>query len=112
MIAPVIRPRSHWFVKTLAALVILIPCLLGFGNKFIELIDVYRTDSEGAFAIAPITNYLLASVGFLLLFGWAAANGMFHNIEGPKQTMLDNEVRLDSPARRIFTHKESGNGRN
>jgi len=29
------------------------------------------------------------------LFFWAAANGMFHDIERPKYTMLDNERRLD-----------------
>ena len=46
-------------------------------------------------------NYLLASFGFLLLFVWAAANGMFHDIEGPKYTMLVNEDRLDAPLRRL-----------
>ena len=50
---------------------------------------------EGAFAISPIVNYLLASFGFLLLFGWAALGGMFHDIEQPKYTMLENEARLD-----------------
>jgi nitrogen fixation-related uncharacterized protein len=44
---------------------------------------------------------LLASFGFLLLFGWAAANGMFHDIEGPKYTMLVNENLLDAPLHRL-----------
>ena len=51
--------------------------------------------ANGAFALTPVTNYLFASLGFLCLFGWAAANGMFHDIERPKRTMLENEQRLD-----------------
>ncbi len=84
----------------LLAAVILIPSLLGFGNKFIELIRIYRGDADGAFAVAPITNYILASTGFLLLFFWAAANGMFRDIERPKYAMLENERRLDTPRKR------------
>jgi nitrogen fixation-related uncharacterized protein len=83
----------------LLALVILIPSLLGFGNKFLELIRIYRGDADGAFAVAPITNYILASTGFLFLFFWAASNGMFRDIEGPKYAMLENERRLDQPRR-------------
>jgi len=83
----------------LLAAVILIPSLLGFGNKFIELVRIYRGDADGAFAVAPITNYILASTGFLLLFFWAAANGMFRDIERPKYSMLENERRLDNPRR-------------
>jgi hypothetical protein len=81
----------------LLALVILVPSLLGFGNKFLELIRIYRGDADGAFAVAPITNYILASTGFLLLFFWAAGNGMFRDIERPKYAMLENERRLDKP---------------
>ncbi|HEY4308458.1 MAG TPA: hypothetical protein VGN12_03310 [Pirellulales bacterium] len=83
----------------LLALAILLPSLIGFGNKFLELIRIYRGDADGAFAVAPITNYILASTGFLLLFFWAAANGMFRDIERPKYAMLDNERRLDKPER-------------
>jgi hypothetical protein len=46
--------------------------------------------------VTPVINYLLASLGFLLLFGWAAANGMFHDIEQPKRTMLEIEQQLDA----------------
>lgn len=84
----------------LLAAVILIPSLVGFGNKFLELVRIYRGDVDGAFAVAPITNYILASSGFLLLFFWAAANGMFRDIEKPKYAMLDNERQLDQPRRR------------
>jgi len=97
---PETGPKRKW-PKALFVAVILGPSMLGFGMKFIEFIAIFRGDGEGAFAIAPILNYLLASFGFLLLFGWAAANGMFHNIEGPKHTMLLNEARLDAPLRRL-----------
>lgn len=96
-------PPGRWrrrLVKTFFALVVLLPCMYGFGSKFWELVVICRGDMTGAFAIAPIVNYLLASAGFLLLLGWAAANGMFHDIERPKQTMLDHERRLDAMSRR------------
>lgn len=86
---------SRWRGIVLA-LVILVPSGLGFCTKFIEFINVFRGPTDSAFAIAPIVNYLLASAGFLLLFGWAAANGMFHDVERPKHTMLDNEAWLDA----------------
>lgn len=89
------RPALRRWLTLGAALLILIPSLWGFGTKFLELIAVYRGEPDGAFAVAPIVNYLLASFGFLLLFGWAAINGMFRDIERPKQTMLENESRLD-----------------
>jgi nitrogen fixation-related uncharacterized protein len=94
------RNRVRTWLTLLAAVTILVPSLWGFGTKFLELVALYRGDSQGAFAIAPIVNYLLASAGFLLLFGWAAANGMFHDIERPKRTMLENEERLDAADRR------------
>ena len=59
----------------------LVPSLCGFGTKFLEFIALYRGDVDGAFAISPILNYLLASLGFLCLFGWAALGGMFRDIE-------------------------------
>jgi hypothetical protein len=43
-----------------------------------------------------VLNYLLASMGFLCLFGWAAMHGMFRDVEQPKVTMLENEARLDA----------------
>jgi len=90
---------SRWqsILVLLLALAILIPSLLGFGTKFLELVALTRGDSEGWFAITPVVNYLLASLGFLCLFGWAAAHGMFRNIEEPKRKMLDTERLLDEP---------------
>ncbi len=87
--------RRRWLTLALA-LGILLPSLWGFGTKFVELVRLTQGDAEGAFAIAPVVNYLLASTGFLLLFFWAAANGMFRDVEGPKYTMLETERRLDA----------------
>ena len=82
-------------ITLLLAVAILIPSLWGFGSKFIEFVQIYRGDVDGAFAVAPIINYLLASAGFFLLLLWATMNGMFHDIEKPKETMLEREQQLD-----------------
>ena len=87
--------RRQRIVMIVMALAVLVPSLFGFGTKFLEFIALYRGDVEGAFAISPILNYLLASLGFLFLFGWAVLGGMFRDIEEPKYTMLENEARLD-----------------
>jgi hypothetical protein len=90
--------RAKRVLMLVLALGVLVPSLWGFGTKFLEFIALYRGDVEGAFAISPILNYLLASTGFLCLFGWAALGGMFRDVEQPKRTMLDNERRLDRTA--------------
>jgi hypothetical protein len=77
------------------ALVVLVPSLWGFSGKFREFIAIYRGDVDGVFAITPIINYLLASLGFFCLFGWAAFHGMFSDIEQPKYSMLETEALLD-----------------
>lgn len=87
--------RRRRLILLLMAAAILVPSLYGFGTKFIEFIVLYRGDVEGAFAITPILNYLLASLGFICLFAWAVLSGMFRDIEGPKWTMLENEALLD-----------------
>jgi len=92
-----VRGRLLWHIVAAAA--ILVPSLYGFGSKFVQLIRVYQGDADGAFAIAPIVNYLLASAGFLLLFAWAAANGMFRDLERPKTEMLEREAQLDAAER-------------
>jgi hypothetical protein len=90
-----LKPWRPW-LRALIAMAFLGPCLWGFGSKFYELVVVCRGDPNGAFAITPIVNYLLASTGFLLLLGWGAFNGMFRDIEAPKYMMLENEQRLDA----------------
>jgi len=89
---------DSWLVSIIVlvlAVLILGASLVGFGMKFFEFIMVVYGDEEGVFAVTPIVNYLLASLGFLCLLGWAAAHGMFHDIEQPKRTMLDIERQLD-----------------
>lgn len=83
-------------ITILLAIAILIPSMYGFIGKFYELYHVLRGEADGAFAVAPMLNYLLASGGFLLLLLWATMNGMFHDIEGPKHSMLERERQLDS----------------
>jgi hypothetical protein len=77
------------------ALLILVPSMLGFANKFREFVLLSRGDVEGIFAITPVVNYLLASLGFFCLFFWAIYHGMFRDVEAPKFTMLENEHTLD-----------------
>lgn len=99
--SPTPRPqnrRSLWATSGFA-LIILIPSLYGFGGKFIEFIQLYRGDVDGVFAISPILNYLLASMGFFCLFCWAVTQGMFQDIERPKRTMLDLQYQLDRQSR-------------
>ena len=101
------------------AFVILPACFLGFGSKFVALVQIVRSDdraaAEAAFAIAPMTNYLLASAGFLLLLGWAAAHGMFRDVEQPKRTMLEVDAALDARSNdsqfsRSILERASGKG--
>jgi hypothetical protein len=82
-------------VTILLATLILVPSMLGFVNKFVEFFNVSQESGAGLFAIAPMLNYILASLGFLCLLMWAAFNGMFHDIERPKLVMLEKENLLD-----------------
>ena len=88
--------RTQVITTIVFAVVILVPSLLGFANKFREFILIFRGDVDGVFAISPIVNYLLASLGFFFLFCWAIAHGMFRDLERPKYAMLENERRLDA----------------
>ena len=92
-------PRGRSITTIVLALLILPLAGWWFGVKFMELIAVARGEPDGVFAVSPIVNYLLASVGFLLLFVWATLNGMFHDIERPKQQMLETEAWLDQQER-------------
>jgi len=92
-IPPDITRRRLWAVTSIVFF--LGPAMFGFGTKFYELVNVFRGDVSGAFAVTPIVNYLLAGAGFMMLFAWAAKNGMFRDIERAKYQMLENERRLD-----------------
>jgi hypothetical protein len=86
--------RARPWLTIVFALVILLPALWGFGTKFREFLAL-AGDEEGSFTVVPILNYLLVSLGFLFLFGWAMFHGMFRDLERPKYTMLANEQKLD-----------------
>lgn len=94
------RPGSRalaWKVTIGFGILILIPSMLGFVMKFGELMTLSQgTNEDGGFAITPVINYLLASLGFFFLLSWAAVNGMFRDLEHPKYLMLENERKLDS----------------
>ena len=87
--------RSQILTTIGFALLLLVPSVLGFANKFRELVLLARSGAEGVFAVTPVVNYLLASLGFFCLFFWAIYQGMFRDIEAPKYTMLENQRMLD-----------------
>ncbi len=91
------RMAWHGWITLVLAAVILVPSCLGFGAKLLEFVFTFRTDPDGAFAITPILNYLLSSLGFMLLLIWATWNGMFRDVEGPKFDLLRREAQLDRP---------------
>lgn len=91
-------PRGGSRVPTFVTILFIVIVLAAGGVfciKFYDLIMVAMYVPEGASAVTPIVNYLLAGLGFMCMLGWAAYNGMFHDIEQPKRTMLDNEHKLD-----------------
>lgn len=93
--------RWRWFAKVIFAFAFfLLPAFFGFGNKFLDLLMLLGDDSgDGAFAITPIVNYILASLGFFLLMVWALANGMFHDIQQPADAFMKTEAWLDEQER-------------
>jgi hypothetical protein len=86
-------------VLLVMAIVILVPSMLGFVTKFIEFIHTFRGEADGAFAVTPILNYLLASIGFFCMLIWATVNGMFHDVERPKYRMLEIDEALNKHSR-------------
>jgi hypothetical protein len=88
-----IRSRFWFWVFTL---LVLVPTILGFVNKFLDLLVVMQGDEEGAFAMTPVVNYLLATAGFLSLLFWTAMQGAFQDINRPSRDMFENERRLDA----------------
>lgn len=87
---------SSLWTTIIFAVLILVPCFIGFGNKLREFVLLYRGQVDGIFAISPIVNYLLASLGFFFLFWWGIFNGMFAQIEEPKRDFLKQEWALDA----------------
>jgi len=88
------REIARWV--TIFFVAVLFPfVLVAFGIKLVEFFNAFKGDSEGAFAITPMVNYLLASLGFLCLLLWSMLNGTFSDMELPKQIMLEREEQLD-----------------
>ena len=58
--------------------------------------------TDGGFAMVPVMNYLLVSIGFFLLFCAAILHGMFRDIEKPKRDMLEKEWVLDDMERSAY----------
>ena len=87
--------RTQFIVVLVMAVLILVPSMVGFVNKFREFIVTTQDGQEGIFALTPIINYLLASMGFFCLLCWAITHGMFRNIERPKEVFLETEAMLD-----------------
>lgn len=87
--------RTPWAMYFFAA-VVLVPTILGFANKFMDLILIVQGDDEGAFAITPIVNYLFATAGFVCLLIWSATQGAFDDLDQPSVAMFENEKRLDA----------------
>ncbi|MEZ6073706.1 MAG: hypothetical protein R3C10_26365 [Pirellulales bacterium] len=88
------------FAVIILAVVAMGMCAYGLYMKISELYFVMRSNlvegnGDGAFAFTPLVNYMLASMGFLFMLVWAACRGMFHDIEGPKRTLLENEEMLN-----------------
>jgi len=99
--------RKQRWVTLAFALLVLIPSGLGFAKKFHELLLLTGGDADGVFAISPVVNYLLTSLGFFFLFCWASLNGMFGDIERPKRAMLENERILDEDEPEYFWTEDS-----
>ncbi len=99
-------PRRAQWITLAFAILILTPSMIGFVMKFMEFIHTFRSESDGAFAITPMVNYLLASLGFLCLMLWSVTNGSFRDLEQPKMIMLERDAMLDDEqqSRRGFTH--------
>jgi len=92
---PGFRWRSFLF-HVFAVAIFLVPAGVGFTVKYLDLLILFGSGEDGAFAIVPIMNYLLCSLGFFMLFFWAVRHGMFDEIEQMKHKMLETEQKLDA----------------
>lgn len=75
-----------------------VPAGLAFINKFMKFVGTVGTDEMGGAALVPMLNYLMVAAGFICLMVWAAASGMFREVEAPKHQMLETEEKLDRAA--------------
>ena len=94
-LTPQARRKQFWLLLAMAVF-FLVPSLYGFGGKLYELFRLTDGNPEGIFAFTPIVNYLLATLGFFCLLGWAIGQGMFTDVERPKRELLEREALLDA----------------
>ena len=87
--------RGIMVATIIMGIIILLPSLVGFVNKLMEFGNVVSSETDGVFAMTPLANYTFATLGFFCLLIWTTAQGMFHNIERPKETMMSRESELD-----------------
>lgn len=92
---PRIESRGKRITILVMAVAILVPGAYGFIEKLVQFVRTLNTDSGAGFTIIPISNYFMIAAGMACMLAWAIANGMFHDIEKPKYTMLDQEAELD-----------------
>lgn len=95
------RNNAKKIVLLLMTFAILVPAGLGFAEKLLQFFRTLSTDAEGRFTIVPISNYLLVGLGMGCLLVWAIFHGMFHDIEKPKFTMLEQEQKLDQATKEL-----------
>jgi hypothetical protein len=100
-------PRGVMLATAILAVIILLPSMAAFVNKFYEFAQATSQNADGAYVITPMINYFLATCGFFCLLMWAAIHGMFHDIEAPKRTMLARERDLDAEET-MFTPRWAG----
>jgi len=93
---PKVESRAKRITIVVMAICILVPGAYGFIEKLIQFVRTLNNDSGAGFTIIPISNYFLIAAGMACMLAWAIANGMFHDIEKPKYTMLEREAELDA----------------
>jgi hypothetical protein len=94
----IMQTKTNWRLRLFqvcAVAFFLVPAGVGFTVKYLDLLILFGSGEDGAFAIMPIMNYLLSSLGFFMLFFWAVKHGMFRDVEKVKFTMLETERTLD-----------------
>ncbi len=107
---PRIESRGKRITILVMAIGILIPGGYGFIEKLIQFVRTLNTETGAGFTIIPISNYFLIAAGMACMLAWAIANGMFHDIEKPKYTMLESEAELDALNHGVGDERNHSNG--
>jgi hypothetical protein len=92
------RSRGKAIAVVGMVVLFIVPAAMAFLNKFMKFVGTVGTDEMGGAALVPMLNYLMVAAGFICLMVWAAASGMFRDVEAPKHKMLETEEKLDRAA--------------